>query len=304
MTEAADPAGMTLVVGASGNLGSEVVRQALATGRKVRAMSRQPSKIAHLQDRGAEVVKGDLLERGSLERACEGVSVVVASAHAALGRGRNSPQTVDARGNRTLIDVSRAAGAAHFVYVSAIGAAPDHPVDFFRIKYETGQYLKSTDLSWSIVSGAAFMETQHDMVGAALADKGRAIVFGRGDKKSNYVSVVDVARFVVLALDDPRFRGRVIEVGGPENLTRNEVVSLYERTIGRRAKRTHIPAPVLQTLRVVVGPFNPVARRLLTMGTILATEDHSFDMGPTLSEFPMELTRYEDCIAKWHEERQ
>ena len=74
--------------------------------------------------------------------------------------------------------------------------------------------------------------------------------------------------------------------------------------VRKRVQGRSRPAPVLRTLRVVVGPFNPVARRLLTMGTILATEDHSFDMGPTLSEFPMELTRYEDCIAKWHEERQ
>ena len=133
MNGAEQSGGLVLVVGASGNLGSEVVRQILATGRPVRAMTRRPGTIDQLKALGAEIVEGDLLDRASVERACEGASFVVAAAHAALGRGRNRPQTVDATGNRTLIDVAGAAGISHFVYVSAVGATPDHPVDFFRI---------------------------------------------------------------------------------------------------------------------------------------------------------------------------
>jgi uncharacterized protein YbjT (DUF2867 family) len=294
---------MVLVVGASGNLGSEVVRQVLATGRPVRAMTRQPGAAGQLEEWGAGVVEGDLLDRASVERACDGVSSVVASAHAALGRGRNCPQTVDATGNRTLIDVAQAEGVSHFVYVSAIGAVSDHPVDFFRIKYETGEYLQSSGLSWSIVSGAAFMETQNGIAGSSVADKGKAILFGRGDTRSNYVSVIDVAKFVVLALDDHRLRRRVVEVGGPENLTQSEVIDLYELVTGRRARRTHIPVPVLRALRVLIGPFSSLARRLLTIGIVLATEEFPFDMTETLKEFPMELTRYEDVIRSWHEQR-
>ena len=303
MNESTQADGLVLVVGASGNLGSEVVRQVLATGRPVRAMTRQPGAVVQLEELGAQVAEGDLLDPASVDRACDGVSVVVASAHAALGRGRNRPQTVDATGNRTLIDIAQATGVSHFVYVSAIGAAPDHPVDFFRIKYETGKYLQSAALSWSIVSGAAFMETQNGIAGTSVADKGKAILFGRGDKRSNYVSVIDVAKFVVLALDDPRLRRRVVDVGGPENLTQSEVIDLYEHVTGRRAKRTHIPVPALRALRALIGPFSPLVRRLLTMGILLATEEFPLEMGETLHEFPMELTRYEDVILHWHEQR-
>jgi len=303
MNESTQADDLVLVVGASGNLGSEVVRQVLATGRPVRAMTRHPGAVVRLEELGAQVVEGDLLDPPSVDRACDGVSVVVASAHAALGRGRNRPQTVDATGNRTLIDIAQTKGVSRFVYVSAIGAAPNHPVDFFRIKYETGKYLQSTALSWSIVSGAAFMETQNGIAGTSVADKGKAILFGRGDKRSNYVSVIDVARFVVLALDDPRLRRRVVDVGGPENLTQSEVIDLYEHVTGRRAKRIHIPVPVLRALRALIGPFSPLVRRLLTMGILLATDEFPFDMGETLHEFPMELTRYEDVILHWHEQR-
>jgi nucleoside-diphosphate-sugar epimerase len=53
--------------------------------------------------------------------------------------------------------------------------------------------------------------------------------------------VDDVATFAVIALEDPRARGRAIEIGGPENLTLMEVVAICERVTGRTAGKQHIP---------------------------------------------------------------
>jgi uncharacterized protein YbjT (DUF2867 family) len=291
--------GIVLVVGATGKLGTEVVRQLREQGWPVRAMARSSAKAGHLQALGAEVAIGDLLDRTSLARACEGVAFVVASAHAALSRGANRPRTVDGAGHRDLIDVAHQAGVRHFVYVSAMGIGPDHPVDFFRIKYETERYLESSGLSYSIVRGAAFMETQNEIVGKSFLKNGKAFIIGRGDKRNNYVSVVDVARFVALALQDERLHGRMTEVGGPENLTQTQLVDIYEKVTGWKAKRIHVPVAALRILRTVVGPFHSVARRMFTMGVFLGSNDQPFDMDDVLREFPMDLTRFEDVVRGW-----
>src|SRR6266571_2182421 len=213
---------MILIVGASGRLGSVVAEHLLAQGKPVRAMTRTPLNLARLKQQGAEVVSGDLRNPATLLSACQGVEQVLAAAHALVGKGDNNPQTVDDAGNRQLIDAAKAAGVKHFIFVSVLGARPDSPLEFFRIKYRTEEYLRTSGLSFTIIRPNAFMDLLAQLIGQPILDQGKTIIFGRGNNPVNFVAVEDVARFVCIALEDPRERNRVIEVGGPENLTLNQ----------------------------------------------------------------------------------
>ena len=63
---------MFTVFGASGNTGSVVARRLLDAGKKVRLVVRDPSKVAALRSRGAEVVTGDVTDAGTVESALAG----------------------------------------------------------------------------------------------------------------------------------------------------------------------------------------------------------------------------------------
>ena len=179
-------------------------------------------------------VSPDLTEPASLAAACRGVEVVVSATHAMLGRGRYRSERVDDAGQRALIDAAKAAGVRHFVYTSVLGASPDHPVDFWRTKFKVEQHLKASGLSWTILRPAAFMELHaHELIGKSIIAGGAATILGRGDRPMNFVAVRDVARLAVRAATDPALRGQTIEIGGPENLTQNEVAALYGRFCGR-----------------------------------------------------------------------
>ena len=158
----------TLVVGATGALGRPTVRLLRAAGIPVRALNRHPADAADLPALGAEVVAGDLADAASLVRALDGVDRVLVTAHGMLGRGRHSSAHVDDRGHRDLIAASRAAAVKRFVYVSAYGAGPDHPVDFFRTKHAVEQVLAASGLdavscgrprSWSSTSISSMART-------------------------------------------------------------------------------------------------------------------------------------------------
>lgn len=291
--------GMVLVVGATGKLGSETTRLLLAEGYPVRALVRDPERAAQLAASGAELSVGDLKDMDSLCRACDGVEFVIASAHAALGKGANCPEAVDGRGHRDLIDAARDAGVRHFSYVSTVGISADHPVDFFRIKFKTEQYLVNSGIDYAIIAGPGFMETQHEILGGMILGKHKAFLFGRGQKKANYVSIVDMARYVVWSLQDERLRNRRTVVGGPENLTQSEVVAIYEAAGGFAVKRVAIPLPVLRLLRLVVGPFQPVVRRILTMGIVTATGDLALATEELHSEFAWQPRSYADSVRRW-----
>ena len=96
---------MILVVGASGFLGRETVRQLLAAGQRVRAAARIPDTVADLRQLGAEIVHADLIDPASLASACNGIDAVFAAAHSLHGcwqicvasGGRRRPPRADRR---------------------------------------------------------------------------------------------------------------------------------------------------------------------------------------------------------------
>src|SRR5579863_2139308 len=183
---------MILIVGASGRLGGTVAQCLLAQGKAIRAMTRTPSTLAHLQQQGAEVVNGDLRDPASLLRACQGAEQVLAAVHALVGKGDNNPQTVDEAGNRCLIDAARAAGVKHFIFVSVQGASANSPLEFFRIKYRTEEYLRASGLNFTILRCSAFMDLWAQLIGQPILEQGKTVIFGRGNNPINFVAVQDV----------------------------------------------------------------------------------------------------------------
>ncbi|HLX56044.1 MAG TPA: SDR family oxidoreductase [Ktedonobacteraceae bacterium] len=289
---------MILIVGASGRLGSNVAELLLGQGKAVRAMTRTPLNLAHLKQQGAEVVSGDLRNSASLLSACQGVEQVVTAAHALVGKGDNNPRTVDDAGNRQLIDAAKAAGVKHFVFVSVRGASPDSPLEFFRIKYRTEEYLRASGLSFTILRPSAFMDLWIQLVGQPIIEQGKTIIFGRGTNPINFVAVEDVARFVGIALEDARARNRVIEVGGPENLTLNQLAEFFERTSGRQVKTRHIPLPMMRIMAILMQPINPALSRQIRAGIYMDTADLRYDMTETASAFGIQLTPLEELANR------
>jgi len=94
---------------------------------------------------------------------------------------------------------------------------------------------------------------------------------------------------------------RTIEVGGPENLTLNQVAEIFEKVAGRPASKSHMPLPVMRVMSVVMRPFNPALARQIAAGVFMDTADQTFDMSETLKLYPVKLTRLEDYVRRTYE---
>jgi uncharacterized protein YbjT (DUF2867 family) len=287
---------MNLVVGATGNLGSAVTRMLLAQGGSVRILARSQSNYRPLADAGAEVVVGDLTDPASLRQACADVDRVFDAAHSLLGRGKTRSALVDGAGQRQLIDAARAAGVGHFVFTSVRGVSTDHPVDFCRTKYAIEQYLRSSGMPFTILRPTAYYIPHATLIGDALLKHRKATIFGRGNNRRNFVAIADVAKLAVRVLSDPQVRNQVIEVGGPDNLTNNQVAELYARAAGIEPKLTHVPRAVLRLMAALVRPVQPGLSSVMTWALYSDTADETFDPTPMLQKYPMTQTRLEDWI--------
>jgi uncharacterized protein YbjT (DUF2867 family) len=276
---------MILVAGGTGMLGTEVVRLLLARGLRVRVLTRDAQRADHLKSDGVEIVVGDVREAAATDHATAGIETVVSAIHGFVGPGGVSPETVDHLGNHNLIQAAQANGVGHFVLMSVVGADPNHPMELHRMKYLAERELQASHLAWTIIRATPFMELWAQLIGVPILKNGKTMIFGRGENPINFVSVQDVARFVELAVVDTNLRGAAIDVGGPENLTANQVAQVYAKLAGGETSVRHVPLPVMRLASVLLRPLKPDLARQIRSGVVMDTKDMRFDAAETRRRF-------------------
>lgn len=265
---------LVVVVGGTGRLGRQVVPLLGSAGRSVRVVARSAPATPVP---GAEFVAADVRRPDTLPTALAGAAVVVSAMHGMDPTSGQSPQSVDAEGNANLIRAARTAHA-RIVLVSTIGASPHHPIELHRMKAVAEQLLRSGPEDWTIVRASAYAETWAAVLAQTAERSGRPTVFGRGENPINFVTVADVATAVAHAATDPALRGHTIEVGGPENLTLNQLAS---RVVGGAPAPRHIPRGALRLMSLLAMPIRPTQARLARAALAMDQIDMTFD--PSLS---------------------
>lgn len=293
-----DEAAPVLVAGGTGRLGTLVVERLVARGRHVRVLTRDPQRAAHLPT-AVEVVQGDVRREGDVERGTAGAGVVVSAVHGFAGPGKVSPDSIDRLGNANIIASAERAGS-DVILLSVVGAGADHPMELFRAKHAAEQRLMGSTVPWTIVGATAFLELWATIMGDSLRKSGKTLVFGRGMNPINFVAVGDVAAYVELAVVDPACRGHRIDVGGPENVTFNDLAGRVARALGRPAQVRHIPRPMLRAMATLARPVSGVASRQASAALVMDTTEMTFDGSELRRLFPNHpLTSIDDALRRW-----
>jgi uncharacterized protein YbjT (DUF2867 family) len=262
---------MILVVGGTSHLGRVLVPLLLARGEKVRVLSRNHGAALAA---GCELVVGDVRSTASVKEAVRGCHTVISAFHGFMGGRGAGPDEVDRVAGIGLIDAARQTGA-RFLYVSALGAAPDHPLSLLRAKYAAEQHLIATDLDWTILRPATYLEVWLEIARGKLDTGGPALVLGPGENPINFVSIQDVAAVVEHCLADPTTIRQVIDVAGPQNLT---LLALARAQGADKIK--HVPLPALRALQHLAKPIAPPFARQAAMAVQLNTSDMTAPVSP------------------------
>jgi uncharacterized protein YbjT (DUF2867 family) len=262
-----------LVAGGTGTLGTTLVRTLVDHGDPVRVLTRTEQHADQLRAAGVEVVIGDVRVASTVAVAVRGCSTAISAVHGFVGPRAVNPANVDRDGNRTLIRAALDAGVDHLVLVSVYGAAPTHPMSLHRMKYAAEQSLINSGLNWTIVRPVPFMETWIGVIGAHLADQGKALVPGPGDNPINVVSVRDVATVIDRAVRDDTMRNRNLDVIGPASLTFRQIAEQIIATDATPSRIVHLPLALLRVMSVLAKPVAPAFARQAQAAVIMNTTD-------------------------------
>jgi|tagenome__1003787_1003787.scaffolds.fasta_scaffold20988520_1 uncharacterized protein YbjT (DUF2867 family) len=290
-----------LLCGGTGLLGGEIARRLAQRDVTLRALVRPQSEAGPLRALRADIRAGDLTDGASLDRAVEGVDVVVTTVGAMrriLGGAKDlTIDAVDRDGNANLVHAAEAAGVRRFVFVSMAGLtdAVVARAPLAAAKRQTEELLRSSPMGSVIVRPAAFQEVWLGKDTGIDAAKRRAVIFGRGRSPANYIAVDDVAEACVrLALtDDPP---SVIELGGPEELTRHQVVNAFERAYGVTFRRFSVPRPMLAVGYRALRRLQPATASVMGMSLSMDVDGLTVDAAP-LRQLGIEPRTVTEAIA-------
>jgi uncharacterized protein YbjT (DUF2867 family) len=289
---------MILVAGATGVLGSEVVRNLLVRVGKVRAMTRKTSKpetVDGLRKAGAEIVVADLKDPASLAVACKGVDGVISTVTSVTtAQPGDSFAATDGQGTIALIDAAKQAGARKFVFVSFdADCAAEAPLP--RAKRDAERHLKKSGLDYTILHLSLFFETWLGPMLFADPVAGTARVYGAGTQKIRYIAVADVAELAVQSLSRPFASKATIPFGGPEPMSQRDAVKLFEDAFGKRFAVTDVPVEALEAQWKAAQDQLEKSFAALMLGVA-----RGFDAGvePPFKEFPMQMTSPREYVKR------
>ena len=282
--------GTTLVIGATGILGGEIVRRLRAEGQAVRALVRATSdrnRVQALSGAGAELAEGDLKHPASLSAAMRGVTRVVSTASCTLSRSDGDHiGSVDRDGQLAAIEAARAEGVEQFVLVSFPHAATPSPLQDAKRSAEAA--LRASGIPYTILQPAHFWEVWLSPALGFDAQARKARLFGDGTAPMNWVSLLDVANAVVRALGNPRAINQTFVLGGPEPLSQLDIVRIFEEAGGRPFEREHVPLDAIRGQHAAAT--DPLEKSFASLMLVIASGDWVFDSAPAKSALELETT--------------
>jgi (4-alkanoyl-5-oxo-2,5-dihydrofuran-3-yl)methyl phosphate reductase len=220
---------MILITGATGNVGSELVKQLFAKGEALRVVTRDESKVAHL-DPSIERVIGEVGDPKIAERAVEGVDRIYLFPVITDG---------DHRSNTVLLEKAKKAGVKQIVMLSSMGA--ESSLSKIGELHRTKEVLvEESGIPWTFVRPGAFMSNTLQWQ-PTIKSEGK--VFNpTGEGKLAPISPKDIAAAAAVALTSPGHEGKIYLLTGPELLNAREQVDILAKTIGRPIACVDVPA--------------------------------------------------------------
>lgn len=239
---------LVTVFGGSGFIGRYVVQRLAKQGWQIRVAVRRPSRAQFLKPLGdvgqITPIRVALQDEAAVAAAVEGADAVINLVGLLYESGRQSFEQVHFAGAERIARLAAAAGARHFVQVSAIGADPQADADYARSKGAAEAAIRdafpgAVVMRPSIVFGP---EDGFFNLFATLARLSPVLpLIGGGKTRFQPVYVGDVADAVVTALTDSTCAGKTYELGGPQVYSFKELLELMLQVIRRR--RLLVPVP-------------------------------------------------------------
>ncbi len=282
-----------LVAGATGYLGKFVVQEFKRQGYWVRALVRNPAKLAQVgtflepavNNDIDEVFVGEVTKPETLPGLCDDIDIVFSSIGITRQRDKVSFMDVDYQGNKNILDIALASPVQKFIFVS-VYQAHLFQSEIVKARELFVKELMSSGLDYTIIRPTGYFSDMSEFL--KMASSGRFFVIGGGQNRMNPIHGMDLAK---VCADAVRSKEQEIPVGGPDIYTQLEIAALAFSILGKPAKISRIP---LWLAKLLVSAMHPLSKRYYALASFFFTGMQLDMVAPktgthTLKEYYREL---------------
>jgi uncharacterized protein YbjT (DUF2867 family) len=287
---------MILVTGATGYIGSHLVKRLVAQGERPRCLVRNARKAAQvLPAENVELTLGSTTKPSSLAMATQGIDTIIHAAFLTADRKQSHGQRYEetnVNGTANLIKAAREAGVKRIIEISGLGTKPDKPGSYMQGRYLAEKILMDSDLTWTIIrpsvlfgQDAPFIKGLTDLIRTAPV----LPLIGGGKIMFQPIYVEDVVTVIVKVLEAPeRTAGKIYTIGGPEYYTFTQVLDELLRAMKTNRAKVYAPTPLVgigAAVMEAVLPKPPLTKAAMTLFsfdniTDLNSVEHNFGFKP------------------------
>ena len=255
---------MILVTGATGNIGSELVKLLVAKGLPVRVISRDEKKVSHL-DPSVQRVIGDRHDPSIVRKAAQGADKVFMLA-VLFDKNHEA--------DRLLIEEAKQAGAKKIVMISS-GSVRMEGNLIGRLHREIEQMVEDSGVPWTLLRPGGFMSNA--ILWWAETIKSQSKVFNpAGNGKTAPISPYDIAAVAAVALSSSEHEAKAYELTGAELVSAPEQVQILSKVIGRPIECVDIPVEVAAERMIASGLPEALVKSLADLWTQVRKEAYTF----------------------------
>ncbi len=250
-----------LVTGATGYIGARLVPRLLDEGHHVRALARNPTKLADVPWRGrAEVARGDLGDVDSLTAAFDGIDVVYYLVHS-MGSAKNFGAEED-RAVRNVVTAARRTGVRRVVYLSGLHPENTALSTHLRSRTAVGEALIDSGIETAVLQAGVVIgsgSASFEMI-RHLTDRLPVMTTPKWvHNRIQPIAVRDVLHYLVAAATAPLPSSRTWDIGGPDVLEYGDMMRIYAEVAGLRRRRLIVLPFLTPTIASLwVGAVTPI----------------------------------------------
>jgi uncharacterized protein YbjT (DUF2867 family) len=241
-----------LVVGATGTLGRQVVRQALDEGYPVRCLVRNVRKANFLREWGAELVYGDLKLPETLPNTLKGITVVIDAATLRPEEEFATLKEVDLIGKIALIKAAKVANIKRYIFFSIANNEKFPNIPLMRLKTVIENVLKTSEIPYTIFQISGFYQGIISQYAIPILEQ-QEVSTTQDAVSISYINTQDAAKFCTRSLQLEETTNQTFSLVGPKDWFSDDIIKLCEEISGQAAKVSFTPLILLKIIRQIIS---------------------------------------------------
>ncbi|MCP3677893.1 MAG: complex I NDUFA9 subunit family protein [Deltaproteobacteria bacterium] len=295
---------MVFMTGASGFVGSNLVRELLKEGDGVRCLLREPERPGHLAPAsGVEIVKGDVTDRASILKALEGgdIDCVIHLVGILFEQGDQTFGKIHVEATENVVAACRECGVRRYIQMSALGTREKARSEYHRTKWGAEEIVMASGLTYTIFRPSVIFGEEDrftNLFSGIMRRSPFVAIPGSGENRMQPLFIDDLVKAIVTTVKTVGHGQKVYDVGGLKEFTFNEIIDMIAKATGKRRVKVHLPMPLMR-------PCAALAEKLLSTPPItrdqllMLEEDNVTGVNALTEVFGIIPTGFEEGMRRY-----